>query len=478
MRNKILLLTVPFYLFGSTISFEESLDKTLQNNKSLKAKRMEVEKSKLDLEEAKGYDYGNLVFNENISVTNNAGYVFGSKLASREATFGDFGFSDFLGGVGNVLNNSATYDAFKSMMTNPQVASQMLATAPSDLNNPDKRKNYETKLTYQLPIFTGYKLSNAKKMAKLQILAQTAKYNYDEKTLGLEVLKAYNGAVASKEFIKATLKAKEATNSFREFANELYNEGLVTSIDVKQATVYDMGVDANIIEAKNQFDLAISYLKFLTSDDTITDVDGFKNIEVDSTALTALQEKAKENREDYKWMKYNADTMKAKIDFDSADKYPMVGAQVEYGYNDDSFTVLSAADHDYYLAAIGISYTLFDGKISSNKEEKAKIEYNKTLNYFEYMDDGIKLEVEKNLLTLNTKEKILNQKIKAQNLADEVLEQSSEMYKNHLINMSNLLMQQAASQKASAETIMAKYEKSLQAALLKISLGDSLVKDK
>ena len=116
-------------------------------------------------------------------------------------------------------------------------------------------------------------------MAKLQLLAQSAKYNFDEKALGLEVLKAYNGAVAAKEFIKATSKAKEATSSFVEFAHELYNEGLVTSIDVKQAKVYDMGVDASMIESKNRYDLAISYLRFLTSDKNITDVAEFKNID-------------------------------------------------------------------------------------------------------------------------------------------------------------------------------------------------------
>jgi hypothetical protein len=40
--------------------------------------------------------------------------------------------------------------------------------------------------------------------------------------------------------------------------------------------------------------------------------------------------------------------------------------------------------------------------------------------------------------------------------------------------MSNLLMQQANQQKANAQTIMAKYEKSLAAAKLKISLGESV----
>ena len=90
------------------------------------------------------------------------------------------------------------------------------------------------------------------------------------------------------------------------------------------------------------------------------------------------------------------------------------------------------------------------------------------------MKDGIKLEVEKNLLNLKAKEKIFNQKIKANNLSDEVLEQSQELYKNHLINMSNLLLQQANQQKANAEMILAKYEKSLAAGILKISLGENL----
>ena len=458
MKKKLLIFSCPILLFGHTIDFDSSLAKTLENNKGLKAKALDIEASKIDAKEAKGYNYGSLVFAENISRTNNAGYVFGAKLASREATFDDFGARYFMNNM-----DPNTGRPLEVAYTEP----------PDDLNNPGARTNFETKLTYTVPIFTGFQLSNGKKMAKLQILAKTAKYSYDKKTLGLEVLKAYNGAVASKEFIKATKKAKEATASFVQFANELYKEGLVTNIDVKQAQVYDMGVDAKMIEAKNRYELALSYLRFLTSDDTITDVASFKNIDVDTTSLKVLQNQADDNRDDFKWMKYNTDTMKTKIDFESSYKYPTIGAQLEYGFNDDSITSLDS-DHDYYLGAIGLSYTLFDGATKEKKLEKAKIEYQKTKHYLEYMKDGIRLEVEKNLLTLEAKTKVLVQKRKAQNLSEEVLMQSEEMYKNHLINMSNLLMQQANQQKAQAETIMAKYEQSYAAGVLKVSLGQSL----
>ncbi len=459
MNKKLLLLTIPALLLAKTVSFQEALNLTLENNKELKAKKLDIKKSQLDLNEAKGYDYGNLVFNENIVRTNNAGHVFGMKLASREASFADFGFDEFLA----LSGADASGDT-------------ILATQPKKLNFPKAITNYETKLTYKVPLYTGDKLKNAKKMAKLQVLAQKAKYNYDEKALGLEVLKAYNGAVASKEFIKATTKAKEATNSFVNFASELFKEGLVTSIDVKQAKVYDLGVDAKMLEAQNRYELALSYLKFLTSDSSITDVHSFEEILIGSSALPTLQNQAHQNREDFKWMKYNTDTMRTKIDFDGADLYPMIGAQLEVGNNDNSFDSFDGK-HDYYLGAIGLSYTLFDADISSIKKQKAKIAYKKTQHYFEYMKDGIALEVEKNMLTLQTKRKVLIQKKKAQNLSNEVLTQSEEMYKNHLINMSNLLMQQANQQKSSAETIMAKYEQSMAAATLKISLGQTLKKE-
>ena len=62
---------------------------------------------------------------------------FNSKLSSREASFRDFGFAQ----VGNMSN----FDI-----------------QPKDLNYPEARNNFNTKLTYDIPLFTGFKLSNQK----------------------------------------------------------------------------------------------------------------------------------------------------------------------------------------------------------------------------------------------------------------------------------------------------------------------------
>jgi len=163
--KKILLISAALssFLLAKSIDFDTALKEALKNNLELKAKKLNIDKAEAQLKEAKGYDWGKLIFSEEVSRTNNAMYVFGMKLESREATFRDFGFSDFLGGVSQVLQNSPDYNTFKAYMTNPAMAQKLLNTAPKDLNYPGSRTNFKTKFVYEVPLFTGFKLKYAKR---------------------------------------------------------------------------------------------------------------------------------------------------------------------------------------------------------------------------------------------------------------------------------------------------------------------------
>jgi hypothetical protein len=90
------------------------------------------------------------------------------------------------------------------------------------------------------------------------------------------------------------------------------------------------------------------------------------------------------------------------------------------------------------------------------------------------MKEGIKLEVKNNYLDYKSKTDIYNEKVKARDLSDEILIKSEEMYKNRLINMSNLLLQQSLTQQARAEAILAQYEQSIALGKLILSVGNSL----
>ncbi|ADG93601.1 outer membrane efflux protein [Arcobacter nitrofigilis DSM 7299] len=442
----VLLLITSIYSFAKEITFDEALHLLLKNNKQLKSKKLDIKQSHAILDEISANNYGALNFKETYTTTNHAGYAFNSKLSSRKATFGDFGLGSYTG-PGSI------------------------GEAPDDLNYPKSTENYETKITYDIPLFTGFKISNAKDVAQLQVQAKNKKYQYDEKLLTLELLRAYNACVAAKEYLKSTQKAKEVTKSFVNFSNEMFKEGLVTKIDLNEAQVRDLNTNVKLKEAQNKVSLALSYLSFLVGDE-ITDVKNFEEVKLSNLVLKNIQEEAINKREDYKYIDLNVKSSKKNIKVEQADYYPKINAHVEYGYSDDKLKNFDDTQ-DFYLAKVQLNMKIFD-MTREAKVEQSRINYNKLMLEKEQFKDSIKLEVKQNYLNYLSNEEILVEKIKAQNLAEEVLIKAEDMYKNKLLKMTDLLAQQASLQKAEAEVIMSKFDLTFMKAKLKLSIGKSL----
>ena len=447
--NKIYLsLLLTSFSYAQSVNFDKILDLTIKNNKDLKQQQLSIVSSKLDIDYIDSISYGKASLSHEISRTNHSGYVFNSKLSSREATFDDFGFSQMNEG---------------------------LKTEPKNLNYPEDRNNFTTKLSYDIPLFTGFKLSNQKDILKLQEKANEIKYNLDVKELEFEVLKAYNSAVVAKDFIKALEKAKESIEFMKNGAIAFHKEGLVTKIDVNEAKVYESNINSQLLEAQNNFQLALAYLGFLSSDDSIKDVEELENIYFKFPNEEELYAKALENRDEVKMQNIQVNATKKNIEIANSSYYPSVYSHLEYGYNDDKVTVDS--DKNYYIAMIGISLTLFDNTRSIEKQ-KNKIEYQKASLNEEKLKDAIKLELKKAILNLETKEKVLAQKIEAKDLANDILNQAKLQYKNQLISMTTLLQQEANFRKNEALLIQARYEKSLALASLNLILGKNIKEEK
>ena len=444
MHKIYLSLILVSFAYAQSVSFDKILETTIKNSKDLQEQKLNIDSSKLDIANVDSLSYGKLSLSEEMSRTNNAGYVFSYKLASREASFRDFGFTQ---------------------------QSEGIDVQPTDLNYPEDRNNFNTKLTYDIPLFTGFKLSNQKDILKLQEKANNIKYNLDVKELEFEVLKAYNSAVVAKDFIKALEKAKEAIVFMRNAAIAFHKEGLVTKIDVNEAKVYEANINSQLLESKNNFQLALAYLSFLSSDETITDVQELKNLYFKFPNEKELYAQALENRDEVKMQDIQVNASKKNIDIAKASYYPTVFSRLEYGYNDNTLTV--DTDKDYYMAMVGISITLFDNTRSIEKQ-KSQIEYQKASLNQEKLKDAIKLELKKAMLNLETKEKVLEEKIEAKTLANDILEQAKLQYKNRLISMTTLLQQEANFRKNEALLIQAKYEKSLALASLNLVLGKNI----
>ncbi|MCT7497388.1 TolC family protein [Aliarcobacter cryaerophilus] len=451
MKKLSLFLIISKLAFAQTISFEEALNQTIENSKDLQKQKINIDIAKTNSDFIDGVNFGKVSLNSDISRTNHSGYVFMGKLSSREATFKDFGAEDF-----NRLN--------------PNV----LDVKPKDLNYPDSYTSINSYISYDLPLFTGFALYHQKGILKLQEKANEILYNLDKKNLEFEVLKAYNSAVLAKDFVKTMQKAKDTIGFIKNGAKEFHKNGLVTKIDVNEAELYFLNTNSNLIEAENNFKLSLAYLKFLTSNENISDVENLQNTYLEIKEFEDLYKIALKNRDEITLQNISIEANNKNIKANQGSYYPSVFTHLEYGYNDDKFS--TSKDKDYYMALLGISLTLFDGTRSANLE-KSRLEYLKAKLDFEKLQDGIKLEVQKAILDYKAKQEILKEKILASELASSVLNQAKLQYKNRLISMTTLLSQETNYRQSQTMLLNAKYENSLALARLNLVLGQNLQKD-
>ena len=450
MKKLCLFLIISKLAFAQTISFEEALNQTIENSKDLQKQKINIDIAKTNSDFIDGVNFGKVSLNSDISRTNHSGYVFMGKLSSREATFKDFGFIENTGNPNDI------------------------DIAPKDLNYPDSYTSINSYISYDLPLFTGFALYHQKGILKLQEKANEILYNLDKKTLEFEVLKAYNSAVLAKDFVKTMQKAKDTIGFIKNGAKEFHKNGLVTKIDVNEAELYFLNTNSNLIEAENNFKLSLAYLKFLTSNQNISDVENLQNTYLEIKEFEDLYKIALKNRDEITLQNISIEANNKNIKANQGSYYPSVFTHLEYGYNDDKFS--TSKDKDYYMALLGISLTLFDGTRSANLE-KSRLEYLKAKLDFEKLQDGIKLEVQKAILDYKAKQEILKEKILASELASSVLNQAKLQYKNRLISMTTLLSQETNYRQSQTMLLNAKYENSLALARLNLVLGQNLQKD-
>jgi len=139
----LLLLNLPLLASIENLQLDTALEMLRENNLELKISRFNEQMKAYEAKAVEGQNYGKLDLSLTGMRSNDAGNVFGFKLQSREATFGDFGFAEFDPQNPNILN-----------------------VQPQELNYPEARNYYQTKISYMLPIYTGGKLTEYGRITK------------------------------------------------------------------------------------------------------------------------------------------------------------------------------------------------------------------------------------------------------------------------------------------------------------------------
>ncbi|MDO9304311.1 MAG: TolC family protein [Sulfuricurvum sp.] len=414
-RLTLALLLSVLNLSAAPLSLNEAIALLKEQNLEIKAASLDAKIAQNDVSLSQGYSYGALDFTQNVVRSNDAGNVFGFKLSSREATFGDFGFSEF--------DN-----------TNPNI----LTLQPKDLNYPGYQNFFQSKLTYAIPLYTGGKLSSYEKIAQqmekikqLDTTKVTAEKIY-------EIRKSYYDMALLDHSIDKLQVIQKNIATLQATTQQMFQEGYAKKVDLLEVEAKKANVDRMILEMQANKKLLYHYLSFLLNQkvsDIVTPSDDRA-----SAAITEADVMA--HNSDLKKASHGLEIRSSMIDVATAPYLPTVGAFAEASSADNTF-LGKFSDHAAYTIGARLSWNLYNGGIDAHTLEKARIDHLKTSTEVELAKKGIALQYDKIQTEIESLDYQVSSLEKELDLSTQIYKNYEGRYREHLTSMSDLIIKQS-----------------------------------
>ncbi len=437
LRVSALSLFAAASVWGGSLSLDEAIERLKAQNLEVKAAEYDVQSAHENTAQAGGNHWGSLDLIQNISRSDDAGNVFGFKLTGREANFGDFGFSEFLGPMAQTLeamnaNPGGLPPGFTSDM------SGLLQVQPDDLNYPADRNFFQTKLQYTLPVYVGGKISGyvdaAEGMERLKKLDKTKLLN--EKVY--ETRKAYYDMRLLDEALTNLNTIYKNIGTLEDMTKSMIDEGYAKRTDLLEVQAKKSNVARSIHQMQANEELLYHYLSFLLNQPV-------SEISLPDTDVVMP------HLEDSRIVEENIDVQRARTgleirnsmqDVARSGYLPMIGLQADVQTAADSFENY-AADKGSYTVGVQLKWNLFSGGADSAAYENARIETLKTKTQVELAKKGIALQVDKIRTEIASLDFEIDALDKELSLAKEIYASYEERYREQLASMSDVVIKQS-----------------------------------
>jgi len=419
------LLIVGLSLQGATIeqahklTLDEAIEILRQDNLEIKAANYELQSTQAKTDQASGMNWGSLDLILNAANSDDAGNVFGFKLTSRKATFGDFGFGD-----SNVP---------------PMGTPGFLDTPPDTLNNPGSTNFFQTKLEYTLPIYVGGKISSytsiSRSMEKMQRLETDKTVN----TKVYETRKAFYDMALLEQAITNLTTIDENIKKLEETTEFMIEEGYAKRIDLLEVQAKRSNVERKLNEMEANKTLLYSYLSFLLNQE-VTQITPPDSAVQESMLST---DEILSRNVDIKQAETGLEIRKEMVDISHSGYLPMIGLKANVQSSATDLDEYDMVDNGSYMAGIQLKWNLFSGGSDSNKVEEAKVNELKTKTQVELAKKGIALKIDKIRTEIESYDYEIESLTKELELSTEIYKNYEERYREQLASMNDLIIKQS-----------------------------------
>ena len=425
----IFLFSWPLFAGIHNLEINQAISMLENNNLELKISHFNEQMKSYEARAAKGNHYGKLDLSATGMRSNDAGNVFGFKVASREATFLDFGADEFM----------ATMD--------PTIA-------PEALNFPEARNHYQTKISYMLPLYTGGKLTEYARITE----AMHRMSQWDTKKLLNEKIfqtkKAFYDISLVENYISNLSKIIKNISQLEEIVKSMGEEGYAQEIDLLEVQARKAEAQSMYNQAKLNRNLAYQFLSFLLN----TEISSIKKVNDMAPMPNVDMSEVESNNIDIQKALLGLQISEMAIKAEEANYLPTIGAFGEYGSADNSFWN-EFEEKDAYTVGIQLKWNIFNGGIDAANREKAKVNHLKVQNEVSLAKSGIALKVKKLETEILSKHADVKSYRKQLRFARKVYENYHSRYKEGIVSISDVLIKQSKELEILLKLLTAKNER-------------------
>ncbi len=375
-----------------TLTLEQCLELGLANSKGLHASQMAVEASAEKLKE-----------------------VTASRLPS--------------------LKFSANYTRLSEVP--PFAVSLPLAAAPSGSNtfviSPSYFNNYTLKLSFQQPLFTGFRLQAGESMARLNAGASEQDLSRDRSETVFAIQNAYWSLVKARESRKVVDENVEQVKAHLADVRSFFDQGLLTRNDVLKVEVQLSSVRLAQLDAKNAEEMAAVWLNNLIGAPLDQDIEPAASNEILAASALAVPEewsslekllaKAQQSRPELRAMSLRVQAGEEGVKVARAGWYPQVLLTGNYYSLRPNPRILPAQDKfmNTWDFGLTVSFDIWNWNTAGHQTSQAKAQLAQAADAFGQMKDAVAVEVRQIWLAFQeSKEKISLAKLGVEQAAENV----------------------------------------------------------
>jgi len=322
----------------------------------------------------------------------------------------------------------------------------------------------------QWPLYTGGMIENMIKASRFGVDAAWQGYARQRQERAAEAAVAYYQALSAGQMVGVMEAQVKALEEAVRVATALQGQGIVAKVDVLRPTAELESARAQLVQAQNGQQLALTNLKRLMNLPMEMAIalqpaePGLAAPENDRAAINSAQA----SRPEMAQLQAYREALQAQAAAARGECRPHVGLQAQYDFERMS----TYPDMGNWSLGIGISQSLFDGGSSKAKEADLASQVSELQAKEEALKQGIAMQVTNGLLTVRSSDERLKSTAAALTTAEEAFRMAQVSYQNQVSTITDVLVAQTALTAARAQHALAQLDRQAAEIMLHLALGD------